>query len=158
MKKSDSPKIVFALWHFCFCVPFSWCTFATPPESQMYYELKIYRLKDSGKNAIFDKYLKDAFIPAMHKAGIPKIGVFKPVEADTAFGKMIYVFIPYENMDQYNQVLVKLESDPAYQKAGKDFLDAPYNDAPFTRYESVFMKAFCTYAKIQNLYLYHTSF
>jgi len=109
---------------------------------QMYYELKIYRLKDPGKAAIFDKYLKDAFIPAMHRAGIPTIGVFKPVEADTAYGKMIYVFIPYKKVDQYVKVLEVLENDQTYLQAGKDFLDAPYNDAPFTRYESVFMKAF----------------
>lgn len=121
---------------------FSAAVFAAPPEKQMFYELKIYRLKDAGKNAVFDKYLKEAYIPAMHKAGIPAIGVFKPIETDTAFGKMVYVFVPYETLDQYDKVLTKLETDVVYQQAGKDFLDAPYNDAPFTRYESVFMKAF----------------
>jgi len=109
---------------------------------QMYYELRIYRLKDAGKGAVIDKYLKDAFIPAMHRAGIPTIGVFKPIETDTAFGKMVYVFIPYKNMDQYLKALKALETDPAHLQAGKDFLDAPWNDPPFTRYESVFMKAF----------------
>jgi len=121
--------------------------FPSPPEKQMFYELKIYRLKDPGKNAVFDKYLKEAFIPAMHKAGIPTIGVFKPIETDTAFGKMVYVFVPFETLEQYDQVLTKLETDAVYQKAGKDFLDAPYNDAPFTRYESVFMKAFALMPK-----------
>lgn len=116
--------------------------FATPPESQMYYELRIYRLTDPGKNAVIDKYLKEAFIPAMHKAGIPTIGVFKPIETDTAFGKMVYVFIPYKTIDQYLKAITVLETDPVHQQAGKDFLDAPYNDAPFTRYESVLMKAF----------------
>src|SRR4030042_3456198 len=142
MKKLNLFKIGLALMAVLLLASFSAGIFATPPAKQMYYELKIYRLKDPGKNAIFDKYLKDAFIPAMHKAGVPTIGVFKPIETDTAFGKMVYVFVPYETMDQYNQVLTKLETDPVYQQAGKDFLDAPYNDAPFTRYESVFMKAF----------------
>jgi len=142
MKKLNLIKIGFAFTAVLVLYSFSAFTFALPAAKQMFYELKIYRLKDPGKNAVFDKYLKDAFIPAMHKAGISKIGVFKPVETDTAFGKMVYVFVPYETMDQYNQVLVKLESDPVYHQAGKDFLDAPYNDAPFTRYESVFMKAF----------------
>jgi len=121
---------------------FSTFTFAAPPEKQTYYELRIYRLKDPGKGDAIDKYLKDAFIPAMHKAGIPAIGVFKPIETDTAFGKMVYVFIPYKTIDQYLNSITVLESDPVHQQAGKDFLDAPYNDAPFTRYESVFMKAF----------------
>lgn len=142
MKKLNLIKIGFAVIAVLFLYSFSSGTFASQPAKQQYYELKIYRLKDPGKNKIFDKYLKDAFIPAMHKAGIATIGVFKPVEADTAFGKMVYVFIPYETMDQYNKVLTMLETDPVYQQAGKDFLDAPYNDPPFTRYESIFIKAF----------------
>jgi hypothetical protein len=113
-----------------------------PPAKQMYYEIKIFRLKDPGKAEVFDKYLKDAFIPAMHRAGIATIGVFKPVEADTAYGKMIYVFIPYKTADQYFKIVSVLENDPVYQQAGKEFLDAPYDDPPFTRYESVFLKAF----------------
>jgi len=109
---------------------------------QMYYELKIYRLKDTAKNAVSDKYLKEAFIPAMHRAGVNNIGVFKPIEKDTAAGKMVYVFIPYKTSEQYFSVLTTLEKDKIYSEAGKEFLDAPYNDPPFTRYESVFMKAF----------------
>jgi len=109
---------------------------------QMYYELKIYRLKDPAKNAVIDKYLKEAFIPAMHRAGVNNIGVFKPVETDTAAGKMVYVFIPYKTSEQYFSVLTTLEKDNIYSEAGKEFLDAAYNDPPFTRYESVFMKAF----------------
>lgn len=112
------------------------------PEKQMYYELRIYRLKDPGKNTVFDKYLKDAFIPAMHRAGIPAVGVFKPIEKDTAYGKMIYVFIPYENLDEYVKAVAFLETDPVHKNAGKEFLDAPYNDPPFTSYESILMKAF----------------
>lgn len=109
---------------------------------QMYYELKIYRLKDPAKNAVIDKYLRDAFIPAMHRAGINNIGVFKPVQTDTASGKLVYVFIPYKTSEQYFNVITALEKDKVYAEAGKEFLDAPYDDPPFTRYESVFMKAF----------------
>jgi len=109
---------------------------------QMYYELKIYRLKDPAKNTVIDKYLRDAFIPAMHRAGINNIGVFKPVQTDTASGKLVYVFIPYKTSEQYFNVITALEKDKVYAEAGKEFLDAPYDDPPFTRYESVFMKAF----------------
>jgi len=128
---------------------FSAITFGAKPGKQQYYELRIYRLKDPGKSAIIDKYLKDAFIPAMHKAGIQTIGVFKPVEADTAFGKMVYVLIPYKTIEQYLGAVTALEQDPVHQQAGKDFLDAPYNDAPFTRYESVFMKAFSSMPQLR---------
>jgi hypothetical protein len=142
MKKSDVPKIVFAIVAFLFLFSFSAGASTAPPEKQMFYEIRIYRLKDPGKKAVIDKYLKEAFIPAMHKAGIQTIGVFKPVEADTAFGKMVYVFIPYKTLDEYLKALALLESDPVHLKAGKEFLDAQYDDPPFTRYESILLKAF----------------
>ncbi|MCX6327043.1 MAG: NIPSNAP family protein [Bacteroidia bacterium] len=120
-------------------VPFSSLT-AAP--KQMYYEVKIFRISGTAQEAMMDAYLKDAFIPAMHRAGISTIGVFKPIEKDTAYGKLVYVFIPLKTVDQYLGLEAKLNSDQAYQQAGKDFLDAPYKDPPFVRYESILLKAF----------------
>jgi hypothetical protein len=116
--------------------------FAAPRAKQMYYEIKVYRIGGTDQESRMDAYLKDAFIPAMHRAGISKIGVFKPVEKDTAFGKFIYVFIPLKKADQYFGLEAKLSNDPVYQQAGKEFIDAPYNDPPFKRYESILLKAF----------------
>jgi hypothetical protein len=59
------------------------------PASQMYYEIKIYRFNQFSQAQTIDNYLKDAFIPAVHRAGISIVGVFKPVETDTAYRKMI---------------------------------------------------------------------
>ena len=117
-------------------------TSAAPPKKQQYFEIKIYRISTPEQALVTDNYLKNAFIPAMHKAGISKVGVFKPVEADTAFGKLIYVFIPYITSDRYFEITASLENDKDYKAAGKDFLDAPYNNPPYLRYESVFLKAF----------------
>ena len=116
--------------------------FAIPLPNQTYYEIKIYRIDQASQALTIDNYLKDAFIPAVHRAGISKVGVFKPIETDTAFGKFIYVFIPYTTLDQYVKLCSALENDQVYKQAGKDFLDAPYNNPPFVRYESVFLKAF----------------
>jgi hypothetical protein len=142
MKNSAVSKTLFPLLIIMLLISVSFRSIVTAQPKQEYYEIKIYRLKDPGKNVIIDRYLKDAFIPAMHRAGINGIGVFKPVEADTAYGRMIYVFIPYKTLEQYDKVFSALGKDAVYQKAGKEFLDAPYNDPPFSRYESVFMKAF----------------
>jgi hypothetical protein len=109
---------------------------------QMFYEIRIYRTARPGQAEMTEKFLKEAFIPAMHRAGINTIGVFKPVEADTAFGKLVYVFIPYKTLDQYVAVSDILDNDKVYQERGKDFLDAPVTTPPFTRYESVLLKAF----------------
>lgn len=131
------------------------CLFGAPKSKQMYYEIKIYRVANDEQAGVIDNYLKNAYLPALHKAGISNVGVFKPVEADTAFGKLIYVFIPYKTYDDYFRLTAALEADKEYQEKGRSFLDAPYNNPPFKRYESVFMKAF-SFMPEMKVYSYNT--
>jgi hypothetical protein len=110
---------------------------------QEYYEIKIYSINGPVQEAMMDAYLKDAYLPALHRAGISNVGVFKPIESDTAgFGKLVYVFIPFKTLAQYEQLPAKLAKDQVYAEAGKAFLDAPYNNPPFVRYESILSIAF----------------
>jgi hypothetical protein len=113
------------------------------PLIQEYYEIRTYHVSDKAQEVRVDAYLKDVFLPALHRAGIHKAGVFKPIESDTAsFGKLIYVFIPFSTSDQFFQLPAVLEKDLVFTSDGKSFTDAEYNNPPFTRYESVFLKAF----------------
>ncbi len=130
------------LTSFFFLISFLYIGYAKAPAKQEYYEVKLYRISGTIQEAMMDAYLKDAFIPALHRAGIINVGVFKPVEADTAFGKMVYVFIPYKTLEQYGQLADKLAKDAVYAEAGKAFLDAPYNNPPYVRYESILSIAF----------------
>jgi len=112
------------------------------PVQQMYYEIKIYNVPQPGQAESVDKYLADALIPALHRNGIKNVGAFKPIEADTAnFGKL-FVFIPFETGEKYIGLDALLEKDAVYQGAAKSFINAPYDNPPFARYESIFMKAF----------------
>jgi hypothetical protein len=112
---------------------------------QQYYEIKVYRISDKTQEAKVDGFLKDAYLPALHRAGIPVVGVFKPVEADTAFGKLIYVLIPFKTVDQFMQLPGQLTKDKVYAEAGKTFIDASFNEPPYKRYESIFLKAFMNF-------------
>ena len=107
-----------------------------------YYEIRMYRISQKTQEDRVDVYLKDVCIPALHRAGIGKIGVFKPIETDTAFGKLIYVFVPYKSVDQFITLAEVLGKDNVYTEAAKSFLDAPYNDPPFNRYETVLLRAY----------------
>lgn len=121
---------------------FSFRGYSTVPVKQEYFEVRIYHIADKSKESRLDAYLKDVYLPALHRAGIPAIGVFKPVESDTAFGKLIYLFIPFKVVDQFIQLPEMIGKDKVYEEAGKSFIDAPYNDPPYIRYESILMKAF----------------
>ena len=140
MKKSKNIyRALHVLLAFIF---FTLNSFGAAKADQMYYQIKIYRIAGKTQEDKVDAYLKDAFFLHSIVQAYLIVGVFKPVEADTAFGKMVYVFIPFKTIDQFAQLSDKLDKDKAYATAGKDFLDAPYNNPPFVRYESILLKAF----------------
>lgn len=110
---------------------------------QQYYEIRIYTITGPAQETMVDAYLRDAYLPALHRAGIAKAGVFKPVETDTAsFGKLIYLFIPFKTIEQYAELPGILEKDKVYAEAGKSFVDAPFDNPPYQRQQSILLKAF----------------
>ena len=113
------------------------------PRGADYYEIKIYTVADKHQEEEVDKYLKLAYLPALHRAGISKVGVFKPVETDTAFyGRRIYVLIPFSSLDAFDQLDSKLLKDNLFQTAAAGYWEAPYNNAPYSRIESILLRAF----------------
>src|SRR5580765_1852508 len=106
------------------------------------YELRVYKLKSTAQVNETDNYLKDAFLPAMHRLGIKQIGVFKPISNDTSEIKLIVVLIPYISVDVWRKSKLNIELDPIYTAAAKGFIDADTNHYPFIRMESTLMEAF----------------
>ena len=110
-------------------------------QSRDFYEIKIYGLADKHQEQEVDNFLKLVYLPALHRAGITKVGVFKPVEADTSFyGKRIYVLIPYSSLSEFEKLDSKLQKDNAYLTSA--YWTAAYTNVPFARIESILMKAF----------------
>lgn len=116
---------------------------------QEFYQIKIYVFNNKTQENRIDKYLKEAFLPALNRAGITKTGVFKPVESDTAYGKRIYVLIPFKSMTQFLKLSDILEKDVQYKETGKDYLDALHNDPPYDHIESILLKAFIDMPRLQ---------
>lgn len=115
-----------------------------------WYELKIYRINNPGQEKRVDDFLKVAFIPAMHKLGYNSIGVFKPVETDSTFGKKIYVLIAYPSLQKYAEVQSGLNKDSEFLARGKDYLEAKHDNTPFNRVESILMKSFSKHPVLER--------
>jgi hypothetical protein len=107
-----------------------------------FYQIKIYHLKNNDQVGQVDQYLKNAYLPALHRLGIKNIGVFKPIANDTATAKLIYVLIPFKSLEEWAKVDEKLTKDAAYTTSSKSFREAPFDKAPFERMESVLLDAF----------------
>jgi hypothetical protein len=111
-------------------------------KSRDYYQLQVYRLTGKAQEEKVDKFLKDAYLPALHRAGIKSVGVFKPALTDTTSGKRVFVWIPFTSLDHFAKTLEKLDKDSEYQKSGNDFLGAAFDQTAFIRKESILMLAF----------------
>jgi hypothetical protein len=106
------------------------------------YEIRIYKLKSTDQVNATDNYLKDAYMPAMHRLGIKQIGVFKPISNDTASTKLIYVIVPYISLDVWRRSKSNLETDAGYEIDAKVFTGADTSHLPFIRMESTILEAF----------------
>lgn len=107
-----------------------------------YYELRTYHFKNKAQQQRVETYLKDALLPALHRLGIKKVGVFKPLETDSLVDKKLLVLIPYASLKDFDNINEKLSTDADYLAKGKDYIDAPYDNPPYTRFETAVLKAF----------------
>lgn len=128
-----------------FCLLLSFFIFSggyTQAQNRDVYELKIYHLDNQQQEDQVDSFLKTAYIPALHQVGVKKIGVFKPLEGDSLFGKRIYVLTPYQSADQLLKTPRALEKDKNYLSVGKAYVNAAHDNPPYERLETIVMQAF----------------
>jgi hypothetical protein len=111
-------------------------------QSLSYYQLKIYSIEPESQGQRMDAFLKQAYLPALHRAGISKVGVFVPNETESAAGMLIYVLIPFKSLEQFEKLENVLLSDVQFLSDGKDYLDALFDNAPYQRFESIILRAF----------------
>lgn len=107
-----------------------------------YYQIKVYTIKNADQESRIDNYLKNAYLPALHRAGIKTVGVFKPKADDPAVGTKVFVFIPLKELKQVEDAEAKLAKDKKYLEAGAGYINAAYDNPPYERIESMLLKAF----------------
>lgn len=109
-----------------------------------FYQIKIYHLQNKEQEKIVEDYLKNAYLPALHRAKIANIGVFKPIplEQSEKAEQLIYVFVPYPSVADYLQLDGILENDNKYLQDGANYLNASHEAAPYTRIETILLTAF----------------
>lgn len=113
-----------------------------PKPAKEYYEIKVYHFANKDQELTLDNYLSKAYLPALHKKGFKNIGVFKPVANDTAADKKIYVFISASSLEKLSDIPGQLEKDSAYKKAAGSYLDAAFDQPPYTRTETILLSSF----------------
>lgn len=101
------------------------------------YEMRVYELT-MGSLGRMEDYLSKALIPALNRAGVRKVGVFREIGKDEP--AKIYVLIPHASMSTYGVSMDALAKDVAYQTASQEYrkLERPV----YFRFKTTLMRAF----------------
>jgi len=111
-------------------------------EDRQYYQLKVYTFDNQKQVQVVDQYLENAFLPALKKVNMTNVGVFKSRLAESDSALLTYVLIPLKSLDQILAINNALEKDQEYLSAGREYLDASHNEAPYRRIETTLLRAF----------------
>ena len=119
-------------------------SFATAPKeaARDYYLIQVYHCSNLSQIANIDTYLINTYLPYLHQNGIAKVGVFAPLENDTAVDKRLFVWIPLKSIDALDALDQKIEKiDPM----GNDpviHLENADSSLPYNRIEKILTRAF----------------
>jgi hypothetical protein len=133
-------KLMFLFPCFLFCI----ANYANLPKATTrdYYVIQIFHCSSSNQVATIDSYLKNTMLPYLHKTGIAKVGVFAPIDNDTAIDKRLFVWIPLSSINELEALEQKIEqldpmgSDPLIHLENTD------STLPYNRFEKIITRAF----------------
>ncbi len=114
----------------------------TKKDNREYYRITVYHFKTAEQKQELDNYLETAFLPALHRMGVKNVGVFTPIANDTAADKRIFLIMRGKSLQVFTEMQARLTKDETYQDAAKKYMDALYNNPPFTRMENILLYAF----------------
>lgn len=111
-------------------------------ENRELFLLKTYTFENEMQEQRTHNYLKDAYMPALKRLGIDRIGVFKkrPKENDTLM--YLLVLIPFKDFDQFEGIDRRLALDKEYLGNGKEYLNSAHDQPTYLRISSTLLKAF----------------
>ena len=133
-------KSVFFLLGLTLLLSFS--TLTTHAQQRQFYQIKEYHISSTEQAARLDDFLDNAYLPALHRAGIEEVGVFKPVADAENAGEVVFVMIPFSVMQQFLDLPTTLEADDEYKQSGEGVLDAVHDNPAYDRIESTLLRAF----------------
>ncbi len=116
-------------------------TFAKEP-ARDYYLIQVYHCTTSKQIENIDAFLKNTFLPYLHQNGIEKVGVFAPLDNDTATDKRLYVWVPFKNIQKLDELDQKIEALDPMGTAAIIHLENADGSLPYTRIEKIITRAF----------------
>ncbi|MGI8633964.1 MAG: NIPSNAP family protein [Segetibacter sp.] len=113
---------------------------APAAKNSEYFVLKVYHYKNAAQEASIDSFLQYKYLPFLHTSKLNNIGVFKAIANDTATDKRMYLFIPFQSLQQWEK-FAPTSIEPTVTGDGS-YVNTIYNNPVYTRFETILLKAF----------------
>lgn len=110
-------------------------------------EWRSYRLRFGPMEGRFADFAKNAFVPALNRAGVKPVGAFSVLFGPDS--PTIHMLLAHPDADSVLTLGARLEGDAEYRRAAGGFLGLPATDPPYVRLESTLMAAFETVPRIE---------
>ncbi len=122
----------------------SWAADGGDAPAKQLFELRLYRLEEGEKFQRFAEFMGQVAVPALNRAGVKPVGVFRKAEEDKSeMGAAdLYALLPHCCFESVVNTTAKLLDDEEYLKAGADILDCPKSDPAVVGIESSLSLAF----------------
>lgn len=120
---------------------------ASAAGARQLFELRTYRFASVEKQQAFEQFLEQAAVPALNRAGVEPVGVFKTVAVENPGLKLtedpaeLRLLLPHATMESALTLESRLSADEAYQTAGQAILHAVKAETAFVRYDSTLLLA-----------------
>ena len=118
---------------------------ANQPGGREFYELRLYHLRPGPQVEGFDRFYREAAIPAFNRAGVERVGVFSATTAAATAdpeNPIMYVLLTHSSLESVGATTDRLLADAEYGKAGAAFLNAHATAPSYVRVDSSLMGAF----------------
>jgi hypothetical protein len=111
-------------------------------EETSFYSIQVYHFTTASQEKALDQFIGEWYRPALHNVKLGPVGVFKPIANDTATDKRIVVITAAASLEKLLSANSLQETDTNFARLSASFIHAPYNEPPYTRYETILLQAF----------------
>jgi hypothetical protein len=118
---------------------------ASAVESNHFYELRTYQLRNDMQPARIQEFFQNHFMPVMKRLGIGPVGCFNIISGLSS--PSLVVVIDYKSLAELQSAIEQIRADKDFNQAWRSFEVA--GELPYVRYQSVLLKAFDSHQKIE---------
>src|SRR5215510_4956905 len=118
---------------------------ASAADSNHFYELRVYELRNDIQPARINEFFQNQFMPMMKRQGVGPIGCFNIISGMNS--PALVVLIDYKSLAEMQSAMEAARADKEFLKGWQAFESA--NELPYVRYESTLLKAFDSHQKVE---------